>query len=202
MMTTMSMSNQKLRAILYCRCSTDEKRQDVKLQLEELERYCKREGWVYDVQLEYSSGSKSVPDKLRRILRLIRSRHYQVFLTFDLSRFSRLHPTTTGKMMDFIVGHKCRFISVQDNIDSDDEIKWLLIKPMFQYLSWIYSRNLSEKVKMGMEKKSKEIFEKGFTKSKKTGKKIYSIGRPKGSKDKKLRSKKGYYKRHEEKLPF
>ena len=89
--------------------------------------------------------------------------------------------------MDFIVGNKCRFISLQDNIDSDDEVKWLLIKPMFQYMAYIYSKNLSEKVRLGM----KRAREKGK-----------QIGRPSGSKDKKARSKKGYYKRYEEKLPF
>lgn len=175
------------RAILYARCSTDESKQDVTIQLKELEDYCERQGWKYDKQLEYSSGSKQVPDKLRKILRLIKERHYDILLVFDLSRFSRLHPTKTSKMMDFVVANKCRFISLQDNIDSDDEIKWLVIKPLFQYLSWVYSKNLSEKVKLGMNKAR----EKGI-----------HIGRPKGSTDKKQRSKKGYYRRHEEKLPF
>ncbi len=176
-----------MRTILYARCSTDEKRQDVEVQLQQLRDYCKREGWTYDEQWEYGSGSKQVPDMLRKILKLIKERHYDIFLVYDLSRFSRLHPSTTGKMMDFIVGNKCRFISLQDNIDSDDEVKWLLIKPMFQYMAYIYSKNLSEKVKLGMARAR----EKGS-----------QIGRPVGKKDKKPRSKKGYYRRYEEKLPF
>ncbi len=176
-----------MRAIVYSRCSTDEKRQDVEVQLKQLREYCNREGWKYDEKWEYGSSSKQIPDKLRTILKLIKQRVYDIFIVYDLSRFSRLHPTTTGKMMDFIVGNKCRFISIQDNIDSDDEVKWLLIKPMFQYMAYIYSKNLSEKVKLGM----KNAKEKGK-----------QIGRPIGSTDKKQRSKKGYYKRYEEKLPF
>lgn len=191
-----------MRTIIYARCSTDEKRQDVEIQLQQLREYCDRQGWNYDEHSEYSSGSKQIPNKLRKILRLIRERHYDIFLVYDLTRFSRLHPTTTSKMMDFIVGNKCRFISLQDNIDSNDEIKWIIVKPIFQYQAWVYSKNLSEKVKLGMAKKNKEIAEKGYTVSKKTGKKITSIGRPPGSKDKKNRSRKGYYKRYEEKLPF
>jgi len=105
-------------------------------------------------------------------------------------------------MMDYVVENECRFVSMQDSIDSSDEIKWLIIKPLFQYLSWIYSRNLSEKVKLGMAKKKKEIEAKGYTTSKKTMKRIKSIGRPKGSKDKKMRSKKGYYKSTPKTLPF
>lgn len=191
-----------MKAIIYARCSTDEKKQDVEIQLQELREYCKRQGWTYNEHWEYASGSKQIPEKLRKILNLIKGRHYDIFLVYDLSRFSRLHPTTTTKIMDFIVTNKCRFLSLQDNIDSDDEIKWLLVKPLFQYMAYIYSKNLSEKVKSGMDKKMEEIEKKGFTISKKTGKKITSIGRPKGSKDKKPRSKKGYYIKQREKLPF
>jgi len=191
-----------MRTIIYARCSTDEKKQDVEVQLEQLRDYCKRQGWGYDEMSEYSSGSKGIPDKLRKVLNLIRGKVYDVLLVYDLSRFSRLHPTTTSKIMDFIVQNKCRFLSLQDNIDSNDEVKWLVIKPLFQYMAYIYSKNLSEKVTQGMDKKDKEIKEKGFAISKKTGKKIYGIGRPKGSKDKKQRSKKGYYIKQREKLPF
>ena len=176
-----------MKAIIYARCSTDEKKQDVEVQLKQLRDYCKRRGWEYNEKSEYSSGSKHIPDTLRSILNTIRKRYYDVFIVYDLSRFSRLHPSTTTKMMDFIVANKCRFISLQDNIDSKDEIKWLVVKPLFQYLSWVYSKNLSEKVKLGMER------------AKEKGK---HIGRPKGSKDKKTRSKKGYYIKQREKLPF
>jgi len=107
-------------------------------QIKELTSYCERQDWKYEIHKEYASGSKSIPDKLRTILRLIKEKHYDIFLVYDLSRFSRLHPTKTNKIMDFIVSNKCRFLSLQDNIDSDDEIKWLIIKPMFQYMAWVY----------------------------------------------------------------
>jgi DNA invertase Pin-like site-specific DNA recombinase len=190
-----------VRAIIYARCSTDEKRQDVEVQLKQLREHCDKQGWTYEEHSEYGSGSKQIPDKLRKILKLVQEGHYNIFLVYDLTRFSRLHPTTTTKMMDFISKH-CRFISLQDGIDSQDELKWLLIKPMFQYMAWVFSRNLSQKVKLGMERASDIIKERGFYISKKTGKKIEVMGRPPGAKDKKIRSKKGYYKRYEEKLPF
>jgi len=176
-----------MKTIIYARCSTDEKKQDVEIQIQQLKEYCDRQGWKYDVLWEYASGSKQVPEKLRKALNLIKERHYDIFLVYDLTRFSRLHPTTTNKIMDFIVSNKCRFLSLQDNIDSNDEIKWLLIKPLFQYMAYIYSKNLSEKVKLGMNKAK----EKGI-----------HCGRPKGSTDKKPRSKKGYYIKQREKLPF
>lgn len=176
-----------MKAIIYARCSTDEKRQDVEIQLKQLRDYCKRQEWEFEDKWEYASGSKQVPEGLKSILGAIQDKRYDVFLVYDLSRFSRLHPSTTNKIMDFIVSNKCRFLSLQDNIDSEDEIKWLLIKPLFQYMAYIYSKNLSEKVKQGMDR------------AKEKGK---HVGRPKGSKDKKIRSKKGYYIKQREKLPF
>lgn len=176
-----------LRAVIYARCSTDESRQDVEPQLEYCREYCKRQGWEFNEFYEYQSASKRIPDYLNKILRMIKDRHYDAFVVYDLSRFSRLHPNMTTRIMSFIVDHKCRFISLQDNIDSDDEIKWLLIKPMFQYMSWVYSKNLSEKVKIGM----KRAKDKGAM-----------LGRPRGSRDKKQRSKKGYYTKQREKLVF
>lgn len=156
------------------------------MQLKQLRDYCDRQGWKHEEVWEYGSGSKQIPEKLKKIMKDLQERKYDVFVVYDLSRFSRLHPTTTNKMLDFIAKH-CRFISIQDNIDSEDEIKWLIIKPLFQYMAWVYSKNLSEKVKLGMAR------------AKEKGK---PLGRPKGSKDKRIRSKKGYYKRYEEKLPF
>lgn len=175
-----------IKTIIYARCSTDEKKQDVEVQLKQLREYCVRQGWEYEEQYEYASGSKEIPETLRKILRLVKEKRYDVFLVYDLTRFSRLHPSTTNKMLDFIAKY-CRFVSLQDNIDSSDEIKWLIIKPIFQYMAWVYSKNLSEKVKLGMAR------------AKEKGK---AIGRPKGSKDSKERSKKGYYQRYEEKLPI
>jgi DNA invertase Pin-like site-specific DNA recombinase len=172
-----------MRGVIYARCSTDEKRQDVEPQLKVLREIFKRENIEFDEVWEYDSGSKHVPEKLHKTIELIKDGVYKEFLVFDLTRFSRLHPSTSSRMMDFIVSHKCRFRSYQDNIDSNDEIKWLVIKPLFQYMSWVYSKNLSEKVKLGMARAK----EKGSV-----------IGRPKGSNDKKPRSKKGYFLRKKE----
>lgn len=170
-----------MKAIIYARCSTDESRQDVEVQLKELRAYCDKENWAYDEVFEYSSGSKHVPEKLRDILRLIKEGHYNIMLVYSLDRFSRLHPSSTNRMMDFIVQEcKCRFISVQEKVDSENEINWFIIRHLFQYFAWTYSKNLSEKVKLGMNRAK----QKGVR-----------LGRPKGAKDGKPRSKKGYYLR-------
>jgi DNA invertase Pin-like site-specific DNA recombinase len=169
-----------LKTIIYARCSTDEKRQDVEVQLKELREYCKRQGWEYDEVSEYLSTYKQTPEKLQKILDLITKRTYDVFIVFNLDRFSRQHPSKTEKMLQHIVDCKCRFIAIQQNLDSDNEMLWYSFKGLWSYISHMYSQNLSERVKLGMKR------------AKAKGK---HIGRKKGSKDKKQRSKKGYYKR-------
>ena len=57
---------------------------------------------------------------------------------------------------------------------------WYSMKGLWLYFANLYSVNLSKKVKLGMAR------------AKEKGK---PIGRPKGSKDKKARSKKGYFNR-------
>ena len=185
-----------MRAIIYARCSTDESKQDVEIQLKELRNYCDNEDWKYDEVSEYASGSKKdLPPELQKILDLISKRLYQVIIVYSMDRFSRQHPRITEQMLNHITDSGCRFISIQEHLDSEDQRMWFMMKGIWLYLANQFSVNLSRKVKLGMAKKNKEIEEKGFTLSKKTGKKITSIRRPRGSKAKKISSKKGYYKR-------
>lgn len=169
-----------MKAIIYARCSTDESKQDVEVQLQQLRAYCNQQGWEYDEVFEYASGSKGIPPKLQQVMNLITNRTYQIIIVHSLDRFSRLAPRTTEQMLNHIVDCKCRFIALNHNLDSDNEMTWYAFKGLFAYFSNIYSKNLSEKVKLGMQR-AKEL-----------GK---PIGRPKGSTDKKPRAKKGYYNR-------
>jgi len=170
-----------LKAIIYARCSTDESRQDVEVQLKQEREYCNKENWEYDEQFDYASGSKKeLPPNLKKVLNLITKRIYQVIIVYSMDRFSRQHPKTTEKMLNHITDCGCRFISIQENLDSDDQRMWYMMKGVWLYLANQFSVNLSNKVKLGMERAR----EKGV-----------HVGRPKGSIDKKQRSKKGYYNR-------
>jgi len=65
------------KTIIYARCSTDESKQDVEVQLKELRRYCEAFGWDYDEAHEYGSGYKSDNQpKLKQILSEIRLKKY------------------------------------------------------------------------------------------------------------------------------
>lgn len=169
-----------MRAIIVTRCSTDETRQTTELQIKPCKEYCDRQGWEYDVVSYYGSASKGVPAELQKVLDLITQRAYQVIVVHSMDRFSRLKPVVTEKMLGHITDCGCRFISLQENLDSDNSMVWFTMKGMWLYFANLYSLKLSEKVKMGMAKAKQE------------GK---AIGRPKGAKDKKVRTKKGYYNR-------
>ena len=169
-----------MRAIIVCRCSTDETRQNVDLQIKPCKEYCESNGWKYDVVSYYGSASKGVPNELQQVLDLVTQRVYQIFIVHSMDRFSRLKPSTTEKLLNHVVDCGCRFISLQENLDSENKMVWFTMKGMWLYFANMYSVNLSKKVKAGM------------LKAKELGK---PIGRPKGSLDKKTRSKKGYYNR-------
>lgn len=169
-----------VKAIIRARCSTDESRQDVELQIKPCVEYCKAQGWDYVISEEYVSGYKGISPELQQILDDIAKGTYQVMIVYSMDRFSRLKPSQTEKMLNHITDCKCRFISIQERLDSDNPMIWYCFKGLWIYFANMYSQNLSQKIKAGMQKAKEE------------GK---PIGRKIGSKDKKQRTKKGYYNR-------
>jgi len=181
--------------LIICRCSTDENTQDVTLQIKPCSDYCDRQGWSYDVLSYYASGSKGIPPELQQALDSIVKKEYKIVLVYSMDRFSRQIPSLTEKMLNYITECGCRFITILENLDSDNPMLWYSMKGMWLYFANLYSLNLSKKVKLGMEAQAEKIKKDGFAIQRLTGKKITGIGRPKGSKDKRKRSKKGYYNR-------
>ena len=149
--------------VIYSRCSTDDKRQDTEVQLKELRRYAKAYGWHYDEVSEYGSGFKGEQPKLRDVIEKIRLHHYSILLVHSLDRFSREHPKKTNALLDRIVyDYKCRFISLKESIDSENEMVWHVVRPLFSYFANVYSRQLSDKIKAGIQnKRDKHLYRGG-----------------------------------------
>jgi DNA invertase Pin-like site-specific DNA recombinase len=152
-----------MKTIIYSRCSTDEKKQDVDTQLKQLRQRCKAYEWDFDEVSEYGSGYKGDQPKLKGILAMIKAGEYQAIMVYSLDRFSREHPKKVNALLDQIVyDYKCRFISLMEGIDSNNEMTWHIIRPMFAYFANIFSRNLSEKIKCGIRnKKDKGVYHGG-----------------------------------------
>ena len=158
------MNNQPLRAIIYGRCSTSESKQDVEVQLKELRRYREAYGLEYEEVWEYGSGYKSDNQpKLEEILEHIRLKRYNVLIVFSMDRFSRQSPSKINALLDTIVErYGCRFMASQQGIDSDNELTWHVVKPLFTYFANKFSKDLGEKVKRGIaQKKAKGLYTGG-----------------------------------------
>jgi len=83
-------------------------------------------------------------------------------LVYSLDRFSRLHPSKTNYLLDQIVyTHKCRFISLKEGIDSEQEMIWAVVRPLFTFFPNSFSRQLSEKIKAGIHNKKEKGTYKG-----------------------------------------
>ena len=155
-----------VKAVLYARCSTDEARQDVEVQLVELRRYAQAFGWSVDEVSEYDSGFKGTQPKLKTILEAVRRQQYQVFVCHSLDRFSRRSPHEVNAMIERMVHRDgCRFVSLVDRIDSADEISWHITRHVMQWMANRYSLMLSEKIRSGIAHKR--------------GQGVYRGGRPK-----------------------
>jgi len=143
------------KTIIYARCSTDESRQDVEVQLKELRRYCDAFGWEYDEAHEYGSGYKQDKQpRLDEILEKIRLKHYDCLIVYSMDRFSRQSPSKINALLDKIVEeYKCRFIALQQSIDSESEMTWHVVKPLFTYFANKYSKDLGDKVRKGIARK-------------------------------------------------
>ncbi len=144
-----------MKALIYARCSTDENKQDVEVQLKELRRYCEAYGWEYEEVSEYGSGFKAdCQPRLDEALERIRLKHFNKLIVYSMDRFSRQSPSKINALLDTIVEqHQCRFIALQQGIDSDNELTWHVVKPLFTYFANKFSRDLGEKIAKGIARK-------------------------------------------------
>ena len=163
------MDNQ-IKAVIYARCSTDESKQDVEVQLKELRRYCEAYGWQYEEVSEYGSGYKADNQpRLDEVIESIRLKRFNVLLVFSMDRCSRQSPSKINALLDTIVErYGCRFIALQQGIDSENELTWHVVKPLFTYFANKFSKDLGEKVKRGIAQKKAKGSYKGGRPSKKT----------------------------------
>lgn len=154
---------EKIRVAIYARCSTDESRQDVENQINICKRYCEAQGWAYQIFQEYESAYKGTRRKVfEEALEGIRLKEFNVLMVYMLDRFSRETPTKIVSDLHRIVEeHKCRFISVKEGIDSNNDM-WQLIMMVFAYMANNYSKMLGIRVREGIRiKKEKGIYEGG-----------------------------------------
>jgi len=150
-----------MKAAIYLRCSTDESKQDVDAQLDKCITFCKSNEWDYEIIKEYSSAWNKPRPKFKQLLERIRLREFKVLVCFDMDRFSRDDPHIADGYLNKIVHEwSCRFVSLNDNIDSDNELSWHVMRHMMVWQANKYSQRLSDRIKEGIKNKRKKLGKK------------------------------------------
>ena len=138
------------------RCSTDEDRQAVDTQLDKCVYLAKVHGAEYDIVREYSSAWNKPRPLFQKCLATIEK--YDLWISYDLDRFSRDNPHIANEYLNLIVHKKgVRFLTINDNIDSNDEIKWNIVRHIMVWQANKYSERLSNRIKEGIKYKRKSL---------------------------------------------
>jgi len=168
-----------MKAAIYARVSTDDKSQDLGIQLSEVRRYIKAMGWKIPKGCEYvekSSAFKGERPEFERMLVEARKRKFDVLVCYSFDRFSRETPTKAFRDIDSITRlWEVRFITIQDGIDSSNEMIFPILMSLMATQAHNYSKLHGERVKAGMLRVQRESQRLG----KPATKSGLPIGRPK-----------------------
>ena len=158
------------------RVSTQDQNTDnqKKLLLERAER----EGWNFELFEEKESTRKTRPIKYQLLQRL-RNKEFSQVVVLKLDRWGRSLKELTDEILE-LNNKGINFLSLRDNIDLSSATG----KMQFQMIC-VFAEFERELIR--------ERTLDGLSRAKAEGK---TLGRPNGSKDKKVRRKSGYYLRH------
>lgn len=142
-----------MKAIIYSRCSTDEKHQDVSLQTVPLVDYCQRQSWDYEVVEEYATG-KSLKKRplLTNILDLAFKKRFDILLVTKLDRLSRILADTV-EIMKKLDDYGIRLIVLDQQIDTDKKsATGRMYAQMIAVFAEFEGQMIVDRIKTGIEK--------------------------------------------------
>src|SRR3954452_15462633 len=141
-------TDNKLRAGLYARVSTEDRSQDPETQLRPLREYAERRGFVVGELVDHASGATEMRPRYQRLLEAARKRELDVVLVWRYVRFAR----STRGLVNALGEFKARgvaFISHQENVDTTTP-QGELVFGMMANLAQFESALIGERVKAGM----------------------------------------------------
>lgn len=184
------MVEKKFNAAIYCRVSTTGKGQTLGQQEKPLVELCIREGWNYQLFYEHTSGAKETRPELDKMMAAIRHRNFDIVMVSKIDRLGRSLKHLLQLIEEFR-NLNTRFICLNLNVDTSTAQGRFFFQIMGAAAE--FERELiRERITDKLDYYKDELSKNGsiITQS---GKEITSLGRPKGSKDKKRRTKSGYY---------
>ena len=177
-----------MKVAIYCRVSTEEQSNDT--QRASCMNYCKQNG--HDVVMVYEdkiSGTTDSRPQFNMLLNDMRIRKFEGIVVYRLDRIGRSLKHLFQLFEEF-ENRGIKFISVTQSINTDTIDGKLFLRMMMVFAE--YERELitsRTRERIGLYKQ--KLKEDGQFVSK-DNKVITNLGRPKGSKDKKIRRKSGY----------
>jgi len=182
----------------YCRVSTEEQNAD--RQISQLKTMQKLQNYMlFKIYIDKMSGGSANRPDFQQMLKDARLRKFEILCVTSLDRFSREGIVNTLTYLKRLKKYGVALKSVRESwCDTTDEGLGEILISIVAWLSKHERERISDNTKKKLEQYKKDIEEKGFFINKK-GEKCYSLGRPKGSKDKdpKGRNNLGYLKRWE-----
>ena len=167
-----------MKVAIYCRVSTEE--QTTENQKIRLVEYAERMGYDYEVIEEQMTTRKTRPKK-NELLQRLRHKEFDAVLVYKLDRWARSMYELTNEVKE-LFEKNVKFISFSDNFDltnANGQLQFHILCAFAEFERALIRERTLE----------------GLHRAKAQGK---TLGRPKGSGDKKRRKKGGYYMRYME----
>jgi len=149
---------------IYARVSTDDKGQDVGLQIDRCTQYCQAQGWKFEIFQDHESGYLKPSEErpgFSSVMNKIKTRELDGVIVYAMDRFSREDPFKVYKSIETIHKvHKALFISITDGVDSRTDVFPIVLSVM----SWLannWSKAHSARVKAGIERRRAKGLEWG-----------------------------------------
>ena len=164
-----------MKLALYVRNSTTEDKQNPLTQINPLVERCKREKWSYEIFQEFASGAKQSRPELDKMMKRVRNKEFDAVMVWKLDRLGRSLQHLLQLIEEF-KNKNISFISLTEGFDTSTSQGKLFMQLLGAFAE--FERNLiQERINAGLDRAKLE----GRT-----------LGRPKGSKDGKVRRKSGY----------
>lgn len=180
-----------MKVAIYIRVSTD--KQTVENQLPIIQDYCIRNNYeVFDVYQDVISGKTDSRPDFDRLINDMRNHRFDCIVVYKLDRIGRSLKHLLQLFEEFR-NNNIDFISVTQNINTSTPEGRMFLHLLMIFAE--YERELTvARINDTLGRYKKHIRTEGKFIAR-DGKVRYHLGRPKGSKDTKVRKKSGYYLR-------
>lgn len=185
-----------MKVAVYTRVSTDDQNPETQKQM--IREYCNRfpDYQVYGVYNDVITGKTDSRPAFNRLIDDMRQRKFDAIAVYKLDRVGRSLQHLLQLFEEF-KNRNIEFISITQNINTSTPEGKLMLR-MLMILAEYERELIVSRTRDTLDRYQRSIERKGFFINR-DGKKMKSLGRPKGSKDKEQRRKSGYYRRWERK---